>query len=236
MLLRIVDVETTGLPPDCKVVEIGWCDVHSKDGVWIVDRPSSMLINPGIPIPAVASAVHHLVDEDVQDALPLSEAIAAADLVREDVFAYVAHRAKFEQAVLPLGDVNWICSWKVAITLAPNMPSHSNQALRYLLKLNVDRAVASPPHRAGPDAYVTAHLIARALAKITPEQMVALSAVPALLPKFHFGKHAGVSLNEVPSDYLSWVVENIKDDEDVAHTARAYLAERRLAQRSRSPV
>ena len=236
MMLRCVDVETTGLAPDGRVVELGWCDVRRQEDGWIVDKPASTLVNPGISIPAPMSAIHHLTDDDVRDAPTLADAIAGADLERDDVFAFVAHRASFEKAMLPLGDVKWICSWKVSVTLAPNAPSHSNQALRYFLKLNVDREIASPPHRAGPDSYVTAHLIARALARMTPEQMVELSAAPITLPRLHFGKHVGVACSEIPLDYWSWVEKNITDDEDVLHTARFYLNQRRATQRNRSPV
>lgn len=166
----------------------------------------------------------------------LHDAIASANLLSGDVFAYVAHRAKFEQAVLPFEGLPWICSWKMAITLAPNAPSHSLQALRYFLKLDVDRELASPPHRAGPDTYVTAALIARALTKMTPEQMVEISAGPILLPKWSFEKFMGQPFEVADSGYLEWVLKNIKDDEDVCHSARHHLAERQGAQRARSPV
>ena len=237
MMLRCVDAETCGFPPDDgQIVEVGWTDIYPKGDGWVVSEPSAMLINPERAIPAVSSAIHHIVDEDVKDAPLLIDAIAASDLVRDDVFAFVAHRATFERAVLPLGDVRWICSWKISVTLAPNAPSHSNQALRYFLKLNLDREKASPPHRAGPDSYVTAHLIARALAKMTPEQMIEVTAAPLLLPKLHFGKHAGEPCASIPADYWEWILKNVIDDEDVQFTAKTYLADRRAAQRSRSPV
>lgn len=237
MILRCVDAETCGFPPDDgQVVEIGWTDLALGDDGWEVGLPNSTLVNPARSIPAVASAVHHLVDEDVANAPLLTEAIPSVGLVSSDVFAFVAHRAKFEQAVLPLGDVRWICSWKVALTLAPNAPAHSLQALRYFLKLNVDRDIASPPHRAGPDTYVTAVLIARALAKMTPERMMEISAAPILLPKWSFGKFIGRPFADADSVYLEWVLKNITDDEDVLFSARHHLANRHQAQRSRSPV
>lgn len=238
MILCCCDAETCGLPPsDGQVVEIGWTDISlNASGLWQIGQPNSMLVNPGRSIPAVASAVHHLIDDDVKDAPYLNEALVTSKIVRDDVFAYIAHRAKFEQAVLPLGDVKWICSWKIAITLAPNAPSHSLQALRYFLKLDVDRNLASPPHRAGADTYVTAALIARALTKMTPEQMVEISAGPILLPKWSFGKFMGQPFEVADSGYLEWVLKNIKDDEDVCHSARHHLAERQGAQRARSPV
>lgn len=238
MILRCIDAETCGLPPDDgQVVEIGWTDIKLDGaGKWTVGPPSSVMVNPGRPIPPTASAIHHWVDDDVKDASLLDDAIAETDIVRDDIFTYVAHRAKFEQAVLPLGDVRWICSWKVAITLAPGAPSHSLQALRYFLKLDVDRKLASPPHNAGPDTYVTAALIVRALAKMTPEQMVEISKGPIILPKWSFGKFMGQPFESADTGYLEWVLKNITDDEDVLHTAKTELDRRRSTQRSRSPV
>ena len=50
---------------------------------------------------------------------------------------------------------------------------HSNQVLRYWLGLRLDADLAMPPHRAGPDAYVTAHLLLRMMALASVEQMIA---------------------------------------------------------------
>lgn len=240
MILRCCDAETCGLPPDDgQVCEIGWTDLTQDDaGAWRISLPNWRYVNPGRSIPAIASGIHHIVDDDVKDAMPLDDAIASANLVRDDIFAYVAHRAKFEQSVLPLGDVKWICSYKIAVTLAPNAPSHSLQALRYFLKLDVDRDLASPPHRAGADTYVTAALIARALTKMTPEQMVEISAKPIMLPKLFFGKHAMKPIAEVPTSYFEWIAFKSKGpwDEDVMYTAKCQLEMRKEAQRARSPV
>jgi exodeoxyribonuclease X len=136
---------------------------------------------------------------------------------------YAAHRAAFEQSFLP-GVGPFICTWKVAVTLAPNAPGHSLQELRYWLKLDVDRAIADRAHRAGPDAYVCAALLLRMLAsgKMTVEQMIELSAGPVVLPKLHFGKHAGVPVREVPRDYWQWCLRQ-EMDADVLHTARVII-------------
>jgi exodeoxyribonuclease X len=49
------------------------------------------LVRPGKPIPPGASAIHHIIDEDLKDALALSEVI---DRFRgADV--YVAHNCEF---------------------------------------------------------------------------------------------------------------------------------------------
>jgi hypothetical protein len=48
MLLRVVDLETTGLPPDAAICQISWCDVSHLAGDPHVGVPRSRLVNPGI--------------------------------------------------------------------------------------------------------------------------------------------------------------------------------------------
>lgn len=57
----VLDTETTGVNPDTDhIVEIGF---QQYDAAGMVKEWHS-LINPGVPIPAGASAVHHITDED----------------------------------------------------------------------------------------------------------------------------------------------------------------------------
>ncbi len=224
IIIRCVDVETTGLPPDAAVCELGYCDLHAgADGAWKVGQPVSALVNPGSPMPPAASAVHHITDDDLTDAPTLDGAIAITGFIRPDIIVYAAHRASFEQQFLNIPGAKWICSWKVAIRLAPKAPGHGNQTLRYWLKLAVDRNMAAPAHRAGPDAYVTAHLMARMLVKMSVETMIEVSTEPALLPYLTFGAHAKKPIEDVPTSYFEWMVRQETMDEDARFTARHYL-------------
>ena len=56
----ILDTETTGLYSPARIVEISCID---REGNVLVDS----LVNPGIPIPADASAIHGISDADVAD-------------------------------------------------------------------------------------------------------------------------------------------------------------------------
>lgn len=219
MLIRVIDFETTGLPPDAAVCEVGWCDVLAGDCSPTVGGPVSRLCNPGRPIPPEAMAVHHITDEDVADA---GQAMHAFAEMSAGVDVFVAHNAAFEKQFFGCGDVPWICTYKVALRLAPKAPGHSNQVLRYWLKLDVNREWAQPSHRAGPDAYVTAHLLARMVKKMTIEEMITISSQPALLPRLPFGKHSKLPIEEVPQDYLEWCLKQ-DFDADVKHTVRNQL-------------
>lgn len=221
MIIRCIDVETTGLvPPEAAVCELGWCDVIGEATKWDARAPHSTLVNPGHPIPPAMSAVHHIIDSDIGSAPTI--AAATEPLLKDDPIALCAHNAKFERAFLTM-PAEWICTYKVALHLAPNAPAHNLQTLRYWLKLNVERTAAAPPHRAGPDAYVNAHLLVRMLAKLSVKEMIEISSRPALLPKFRFGKHKDLPLAEVPTDYLNWMASQKEMDEDVIHTAKHHL-------------
>lgn len=229
MLIRVIDFESTGIPSETDrqaVCEVGWTDVvdlpkDQPDGKtqWGVTAPRSILVNPGRSMPVEARAVHHISDDDLAGAPDPSSAFATL-MDGADVFA--AHKAGFEQQFFGGGDRPWICTWKVAIRLAPRAPGHTNQLLRYWLKLDLDHALAQPPHRAGPDAYVTAHLLARMLGKMSVEEMVKLSSEPAILPYFIFGKHAMKPIEEIDEGYLQWLLKQ-DFDVDVKATARHHL-------------
>lgn len=227
IIIRSVDIESTGLkPPEAGVVEIGWCDVENSSPPRI-GRPKAVYVNPGHPIPPEMSGIHHLVDSDVA-AAPTFD-IASEPILKDGVIL-CAYNAKFEKQFFTK-PATWIDAYKVALHLAPNAPNHKLQTLRYWLKLKVDPDDAMPSHRAGPDSYVCAHLVARMLAKVSVTEMIEISDRPSLLPKFHFGMHTGKPLAEVPTDYLTWVAgpKGLKDDEDVLFTAQHHLKLRSAA-------
>lgn len=217
-ILTAIDAETTGLTAEDKIIEIGICSVTFEDGTIEIGHPSSELVNPHRPISVEAMAACHITDEmaatgtDLDSAL--NWALTSADIV-------VAHNSRFEQQFIKT-DKHWIDTYRVALHLAPHAPGHSLQVLRYWLKLNIDPVLASPPHRAAPDAYCCAALLARMLAKISIAEMIEISSRPALLPKFRFGKHADLPLADVPKSYLEWILTQ-EFDEDVKFTASYYL-------------
>jgi exodeoxyribonuclease X len=221
MLFRVIDFETTGMPPDAALCEIGWCDVAVTDGQPKVGVQSAVIVNPGRPMPPEARAVHHISDADCA-AAPQASSILMR--VMDGADAFVAHNAAFEREFFTGGDKPWICTLKAGRRLWPDSPSHSNQCLRYFLGIELDDAAAMPPHRAGPDAYVTAHILAEALRRAAPSDLIAWTAQPSLLPHVTFGKHRGKQWSELPSDYLSWIVNKSDMDADTKFTAKHHLS------------
>jgi exodeoxyribonuclease X len=205
MIIRPTDLETTGLEPTDEVVEIGAYDIRDATlyttGYW-------SLVKPARPIPASASAVHHITDADVIDAPPWNDAWRTLIEMENDgeELVFAAHMAAYERTYLdPLIKAKWICTWKCALRLWPDMESHSLQALRYALALPADPVFASPPHRARPDAYVCGLLVLELLKHQSVETLIEWSAEPPVFTKFDFGQFKGKPLSAADNGYLDWL-------------------------------
>lgn len=241
-IVRIVDVETSGLPEDENraICEIGWVDLDLSTRLF--RNPTTFLVNPGHPIPPHIRAVHHISDSDVSGAMPVEQALALLmkGLSPDDVLA--AHKAEFEQNFIPRAG-RWICTWKISLRAWPNFVSHSNQALRYELDIDsdpdFDPAVAMPPHRALPDAIVTAHILRKQLELRPLERLVKISGEPGFLTTFGFGKHKGKTFKEVAAtdrSYLTWIVDTSDLDQHVKFTARFWLERSSAVEEGRRAV
>jgi len=208
MLLRCIDTETTGLEPTDDVVEVGCYDLLPDLSGVNVDSGFQFLVRPAKPIPPEASAIHHLTNDDVADAAPWADCwplvLEAAEDANDIVF--VAHNAQFERTHFdPLFKNKWICSWKCALRVWPDMESHSLQYLRYALGLSVEPNLAMPPHRALPDAYVCGLLLVELLKHQSAETLITWSGERPVLTRFDFGKNRGQLVTESDDGYLDWL-------------------------------
>lgn len=242
MLIRCIDVETTGVPSPTTpqaIVECAWCDLQlpgaagppasNLEGA-VISTPFSLLIDPGRPIPPEASAVHHITDNDVAGQ-PSPDAACRA--LTEGATMWCAHKADFESQFF--GGKPLICTYKAALRIWPDAVEHKLQTLRYLHRLDDATdfvpELALPAHRAGPDAYVCAHLLRLCLQHVTLDKLRHWSSGPALLSRVTFGKHRGMKWSEVPTSYLDWLINKSDfDDRDTRATAKYYLTTRAAGQ------
>lgn len=233
LLIRCLDFEYTGLSTETEkhaLCEVGYCDVICRPA----DRPEvgqpwSMLVNPGRPMSPEARAVHHISDDMVKDAPPPVAAFKRLMEGPPDFFA--AHQADGDKEYFGGGEVPWFCSWKATCRYVPEAPAHKLQVLRYHLDLPCDPAIGLPAHRAGPDAYVLAHLVARMIENGgVVDDMVRWSKGAALLPRLMVGqKHRGWLWKDVPEDYLIWLADKSEFDRDLKANARYHLKQREIA-------
>ena len=140
MTLRCIDIETTGIDPSRDaIVEIASVDLQ-RDAT--ITNFQETLVRPSIPVPAAASAVHHLIDADLAHAPQLEAVInrfKGAD-------AYVAHNCSFERSFIgPLvGDTIWVCTYKCALRIWPDLAAaHGNQACATISAMSIRSALSA---------------------------------------------------------------------------------------------
>ena len=224
MNIVVVDTETTGLDPaEDRVVELGAVRLIWDGEFYKVGPTRHCFVNPGRSIPAASSAVHHITDADVVDALTIGEALKFVRIEDDDVI--VAHNADFDKGFLPeLAGNEWVCTWKCANKIYPDAPAFGNQVLRYHLNLEVEggQGREGMTHSAGYDARTTAALMCELLKQTTLTRMLEITKEPVLLRKVPFGKHRGKSFPEVPADYRKWLLGRPDLDRDLKYTLEYY--------------
>jgi len=251
-ILRVLDIETTGEDPEmgAEIVELGWTDVRrttSKDendepyfgGEILAPVTTSKLYHTHKPSPPEVLAVHHIQFWESAPNPMFGWGAAESDMSvingRKPEY-YVAHNADFERKFLHQFKLPWICTYKAALRVWPDAPRHSNQTLKYFLHLEdeLDESLCHPPHRAGPDAYVTAAILTKLLEKASIEDLLQWTNEPRLLPKCPIGDkqgHKGKPWSEVDMGFLDWMVNKAPDmDADFKWNAQHELDRRRTLQ------
>lgn len=228
-IIRVIDFETTGMePPEAEVCEVGYCDLVQIGKEWVPEAPMSWLCGVKAMPPEVR-AVHHISLAECAGKEPFSvENMLGSGA--SYVSAYAAHNAEFEARFLPF-DMPLICTYKAALRVWPHAPSHSNGTLRYWLEdqglIKLDHVKTQPAHRAGPDAYTTAHiLLALFNAGATGKEMVAWTKEPRLLPTCPIGKFRGMPWAEVEAGFLGWMLRQETMEDDLKWNARREIARR----------
>jgi len=152
----VIDVETTGFSPvRDRIVEVA-CAVVEGDRV--VERWAT-LVDPEVPIPPQATAIHGITDEMVADAPSLSAALRPARRLCEGRVV-AAHCAGFDLSFLgaSIGS-EALCTMRLARALFPEAQNHKNQTLRRFLDVDGIAGERFDAHRALGDAVVSAHVL-----------------------------------------------------------------------------
>lgn len=186
-------------------------------------------------MPPGARAVHHISAAETQGFPPFDAERMWDEAKADGVDVVAAHNAAFESQFWGAAQLPVICTFKSARQLwTLEAPSHGNMALRYWLEdrgtIAPDPALCYPPHRAGPDAYVTAHVLL-AMLPLVPKvaQMVAWTRMPALQPTCPIGQQwRGKPWKDVESGFLHWVLKQADMDPDTAWNAQRELDARQI--------
>lgn len=242
-----IDFETSTLEEWAEVIEIGTAllsNGHVSGCVSALVAPELLRVDP------LATAVHGLRTADLRHKPSFTwawqtlcaPAFAPPGGPEGPAVYAVAHNASYEQFFIDpelLNGAPWICTYKCALDLLPDAPAYGlrdlfhwllitddGEDLYELAGIEIDFNRVWPAHRAGPDAYVNAVLLAVLLGLAPAEHLVEVSARPARLRRVSFGKHRGMIWDDLPTDYLYWILRQADFDEDSVYTAKAVLTAR----------
>jgi DNA polymerase III alpha subunit (gram-positive type) len=206
------DVETTGVKNTDKVCELAWLEIDCNFNTIAGD---TSLINPEIPIHYAASAVNGITDQMVADAPTIGEYMALRDfpLASEDA-VLIAHNCAFDHRFLKEfmhENAKTLCTMKVAKVVYPDADNYKQATLAAMLGIKVAREKA---HSADGDLDVLLQLLKCLCrdAQCDLEGLLEIQNVPRKITKLNFGKkHYGKKLEDVPKDYVDWMLRECKN-------------------------
>ena len=218
------DTETTGTRSDKdRIIELAAFDP-------IENRTFVHLINPGLPIPAEATAIHKITDAMVQDAPSFKEVAEAFSAFCPDKSVLIAHnndafdklflQAEYKRAGVALPVFEYIDTLKWARKYHPDLPKHSLQTLREVYGIPANQA-----HRALDDVVILYNVFSCMIDDLPIETLLRLLSQPQVLNRMPFGKHQGKPLSEVPKHYISWLASNGALDKPENQLLRKSFAE-----------
>lgn len=140
-----IDCETTGLDPrTARLVQLG--GIAIRNGKVDEAETFSILVDPGMPIPAAATTIHGIADRDV------AGAPSPADAIKEflrflDGRPVIGHAVAFDKAILAAEEqrsggkqveMPSLCTRSLAGVVAPALPDFTLEALAAWLGTGVD--------------------------------------------------------------------------------------------------
>jgi DNA polymerase-3 subunit epsilon/exodeoxyribonuclease X len=237
IMLIFLDVETTGYEKEDKICSIGALLFNDASCV----SCHYELLNEGKKIPAVASAVHNITNEMIQDKKKLRESgvYELLQLHNEEDTTLIVHNAAFVVEMLERSGLKWhgkiIDTQRVVKHSIAECEFFTLEFLRYELKLYKEEEQlktlcgikdALVAHHALSDAVVIKLLYDYLTQELSVEKMHELSFEMVLLQKFPFGKYAGRYIEEIAMQersYLLWMLSLENLDDDLRYSLEYYL-------------
>jgi DNA polymerase-3 subunit epsilon len=198
------DTETTGTRADKdRIIELAAYDP-------VENRSFVQLINPGVPIPKEATAIHQITDEMVAEAKSFKEVallfldFCPAETVliahNNDTFDKLFLEAEFKRAGVEFPSFHYIDTLKWSRKYRSDLPRHTLQSLREVYGFPANQA-----HRALDDVIVLHQVFSAMIDDLSIETVLELLAKTQAVGRMPFGKHQGKPLSEVPKSYVGWL-------------------------------
>ena len=217
MTAIILDTEThtlNGLP-----IEIAYAPVEVHAGKLSLDKSQlfDQLYQVNQPISYAAMAVHHILESDLVD-----QHLYTSFELPTDTTYIIGHNVDYDMAAIArcgveTQDIKAICTLALARKVWPQADAHNISALIYLISKGSDKAreLLKGAHRADADIILTANILMHIVHHLNIHNIddLYLASEQARIPtKINFGKHKGSLIQDLPHDYINWLLR--QDDLD----------------------
>ena len=208
----ILDTETNtlnGLP-----IEIAYVPVQVKNGETslFADQCFDEYFSCGEPISYGAMAVHHILESDIADK-PSYKTFQLPETVQYIVGHNIDYDiAAIQRCGVDTSNIKAICTLALARKAWPNEDAHNLSTLIYMLMSGNEmaRKKLRDAHNAKYDVLMTGFIlknIVRALSIKNMDELYTASEAARIPDVMPFGKHKGLAIRLLPSDYKAWLLK-----------------------------
>ena len=248
--LAVLDTETVSTADDADIIEYSFSIWQQGDDLGNITAKfnTTQEIAPG------ASAVHFLTNDDLTAYPMMSEDRVVLDTLESGIEYFAGHNVNFDYRMIhnnlerhgyPIPESvhnkdNWIDTLRMAKKMYSQDMSFENLKLSYLwFRLGVNKKVQKKivPHSAEDDVLMCFHVMMFMLEELIDQgiidpngdvgkELVQYCTTPMRYHTMPFGKHKGMTMNEVPLNYLEWMIlksdaldeSQVNYDPDFAYT------------------
>jgi len=206
----ILDTEThdlNGYP-----IEIAYAPCSFEQGVLVVkqDQVFDEYFSCPEPITLGALATHHILDKEIADK-PSYETFKMPEGIEYLIGHNIDYDIRAIQKCKPDLQVKGICTLALSRMVWPDLP-HNLTAMYYHVMddLELARKHLRHAHNAKADIYFTGVLLKTLVKELGIKDMSSLYVMSetARIPTFiNFGKHKGMAIKDLPSDYVVWLLK-----------------------------
>ncbi|MBP9871265.1 MAG: DUF3820 family protein [Nitrosomonas sp.] len=201
----IFDTETTGIN-DPEIIEAAWIEPMFSLRSDKIANSFYGRFKPSKPISLSAMAVHHIMDEDLENCPPSS-----SFSLPDDIDYLIGHNIDFDWCAAGKPEVKRICTLALSRHLWPELESHTQSAMIYFLERDsARRLLQGKAHSAFEDVLNCLIILGHIVKKLggidsweTLWKHSEIARIPTVMP---FGKHKGTPIKDVPADYKRWLL------------------------------
>ncbi|ELA09231.1 exonuclease [Moraxella macacae 0408225] len=216
MTAYIFDAEAHDLKNPC-ATEIAYIKVGfvETDLTYLESKAFEQRYNPQQKISYSSMAITRIFDEDVANMPPHTDFA-----LPNDCQYLIGHNIDFDCEVLAnancdLSQIKRICTLALARFCYPDLDGHTLGAVLCYLHPDIAKKNLAHAHGAKYDIWFTFLILKTMCKKLNIDNIAKLYEVAANARKpthMTFGKYKGMAINELPSDYVDWLLKQNEID------------------------